>query len=977
MTKEKIEMIDSSQLLKQFGKITECEIDEANPELTNIKACDISKKFPATFTLYKHQVETIDATRAGNNVLLVAGTNSGKTEAAFLSIAESIKPGIASQSLFIYPVKALAADQKLRLDQYCSPYDLSVCVFDADNNSRYDEIVQSELLLTNPHMLLIRLKSADQTVIQCLKNLRFVILDEIHCYTAYQINLLFAMMKFIQDSLNLNFQLILLSATVGNPEEINQTLTKLFKRDSTIVRGRTKHPSTKIQLLSAINTRIPYSSHLIENEVAIKLVEKYAFDNCSTLVFNDTIKDANMIGQKAHVTVEDRVAIHHSSVQKSERTKNEQNFRSGKIPVMVTVKTLQQGIDIGSVQRIVHVGLPYKQTDFWQRQGRMGRREGIEKCESVILPSPKVAFDMFVVSEKERFQEFMTKRVEKILLKQDGKIIKMFIGCMKAKWNLSLEQQEIEFLKTNRLIEPKSNLNKFSSANTENYDLTDTGRKFIYTLNFYTGSSVKVKNRFGREIQIGNMSLSEVQPNSILFNNNIRDPQFYVVTDLDPNKSEAIVSPIEGEFSQNVCSKIKSWAMFSQTNIDFSMTNPDSIFGNIILKPALVQHLEYVTEVEKGKRKRRFRILGEFDNVFGQDEFLSNYVLSSIPTDFLKSMEKELKDVNILGIIIDAAFSCIRNGLRSKFDIAYDEFAHILSPIDENNLISKFIFYETSCSDTIKDINWVLISSSAREFLKFVQKRDEAGLFYLRGSHSYFKLIDDFREESKKAVYNWIEKSIDIVIKEIGQKLELVKKVCENEKQCKNNGDNHIYSAMCRKALDELLIQNPELKSIYSRLMVFYVDNYIACNWPLQNITIAASRSSQIENRYVMFVSIPALAKLSDSAVTALMLHELTHLQNIEEARPFQNDIEEEVAVHERVNKEASTNRKIKDGSKELNRYLSQIQKKDKYSLTDLLTIGGTIIENLRWEKIRGIKHIHWFQNGHEYHYHELKNTTK
>jgi hypothetical protein len=238
-------------------------------------------------------------------------------------------------------------------------------------------------------------------------------------------------------------------------------------------------------------------------------------------------------------------------------------------------------------------------------------------------------------------------------------------------------------------------------------------------------------------------------------------------------------------------------------------------------------------------------------------------------------------------------------------------------------------------------------------------------------------LIDDYGEEKKKTVYNWIEKSIEIVIKEIMQKLELAKKVCENEKQCKINGDSHGYSARCRKALDELLTQNPEYKNIYNRLVVFYVDNYIACNWPLQNITIAAARSSQIENRYVMFVSIPALTKLSDSAVTALMLHELTHLQNREEARPFQNVIEEEASVCKRVNKEARTNQKIKDGSKELNRCLSQIQNENKYSLNELLTIGGTIIENLRWEKVRGIKHIHWFQNGHEYHYHELKNTTK
>jgi len=185
--------------------------------------------------------------------------------------------------------------------------------------------------------------------------------------------------------------------------------------------------------------------------------------------------------------------------------------------------------------------------------------------------------------------------------------------------------------------------------------------------------------------------------------------------------------------------------------------------------------------------------------------------------------------------------------------------------------------------------------------------------------------------------------------------------------------DNHIYSRICKNALEELLVQNPHLKSIYGKLVVFYIDSYIESGWFLQNITIAASRSSQIENRYVMFLSVPALAKLSDSAVSTLMMHELAHLQHIDEARPFQNYIEEEESVHEVVNREAMRDMKIKDGLTELNRYLGRIQSEGKYSLNELLTIGGTIIENLRWETVKGIKYLHWFRNGEEYHYHEVK----
>ena len=100
--------------------------------------------------------------------------------------------------------------------------------------------------------------------------------------------------------------------------------------------------------------------------------------------------------------------------------------------------------------------------------------------------------------------------------------------------------------------------------------------------------------------------------------------------------------------------------------------------------------------------------------------------------------------------------------------------------------LANFIFYETSCSDTIRDINWVLVSNGAKEFLKFVQESDQAGLFYLRGSHGYLKMIDDYKDDTKKEVYKWIEKAIDVLIQEIIRKLELAKKVCENEKTLPN-----------------------------------------------------------------------------------------------------------------------------------------------------------------------------------------------
>ncbi|MEM4430192.1 MAG: DEAD/DEAH box helicase, partial [Thermofilaceae archaeon] len=95
------------------------EEEGCEPTRTNVRFAELLPELKeshlGTELLYLHQLQAVEALEAGKNLVLIAGTGSGKTEAWFLYTARRRIPTLA-----LYPTLALANDQVQRLSNYCS-----------------------------------------------------------------------------------------------------------------------------------------------------------------------------------------------------------------------------------------------------------------------------------------------------------------------------------------------------------------------------------------------------------------------------------------------------------------------------------------------------------------------------------------------------------------------------------------------------------------------------------------------------------------------------------------------------------------------------------------------------------------------------------------------------------------------------------------------------------------------------------------
>ena len=313
---------------------------------------------------------------AGSDCLLIGPTAGGKTEAAvFPLLTRMVEEDWQGLSvIYVTPLKALLNNLHPRLEQYAAWLGRTVGLWhgdvgDTDRRRMLGE--QPDILLTTPESLEAMLISTRVDHRAMFAQVRAVVVDELHAFAGADRGWhLLAVLERIQRLAGQRIQRVGLSATVGNPEEMLTWLQGSAAGEGeggVVVTGEPEGAASS----SPVEVTLDYVGSV--GNAAEVLSRLYRGEK--RLVFCESRRRAEELAFELRargVTT----FVSHSSLSADERRVSERAFAEASDCVIVATSTLELGVDIGDLDRMIQIDAPRSVAAFLQRLGRTGRRAG-------------------------------------------------------------------------------------------------------------------------------------------------------------------------------------------------------------------------------------------------------------------------------------------------------------------------------------------------------------------------------------------------------------------------------------------------------------------------------------------------------------------------------------------------------------------------------------------------------------------------
>jgi DEAD/DEAH box helicase domain-containing protein len=359
--------------------------------------------------LYTHQAAAYEAASARRNFVVVTPTASGKTLCYNLPVLDAVARDPAARALYLFPTKALAADQLVELRALAGAADigLKTHTYDGDTPANVRSVVRAagQVVITNPDMLHSAILPHHTKWFKLFENLQFVVIDELHTYRGLfgsHVANVVRRLRRICTHYGADPIFICASATIANPRELAERVLEApveLIDDNGAPAGR-KHilvvnPPVANEELGIRSSALLTGQHLAERLIG---------GGVQTIAFARSRTSVEVLTTYLRETFEPPPGHPHTirgyrgGYLPNERHEIEAGLREGRVRGVVATNALELGIDIGSLDAAISIGYPGTIASTWQQMGRSGRRTGTSLAALVCSSAP---IDQFLAAHPE------------------------------------------------------------------------------------------------------------------------------------------------------------------------------------------------------------------------------------------------------------------------------------------------------------------------------------------------------------------------------------------------------------------------------------------------------------------------------------------------------------------------------------------------------------------------------------------------
>ncbi|HEY7367589.1 MAG TPA: DEAD/DEAH box helicase [Nitrosopumilaceae archaeon] len=332
------------------------------------------------------------------DVLVIAPTGSGKTECSVIPIFSHIKHSKKLgkiKAIYITPLRALNRDVFRRIISYAQNDGLSIEIRHGDTSQSARRKISNsppDILITTPETLVILL--TQKKILDALSELDWIVIDEVHELLGNERGAQLSLsLERLQLNSNSEITRIGLSATIGNPEEACKFVVGTKRKLKIIQDTSIRKYDVEVKYLEGTISDV--AEYIIEYVTKLNL-------HSPILLFTNTRGEseflASILKEKSTMNIE----LHHGSLSSQVREETESSLREGKEGIVVCTSSLELGLDIGSIELVIHYGSPRQVSKLIQRIGRSKHSKGSSAKGLIITNSVDDEYEANALLERIR-----------------------------------------------------------------------------------------------------------------------------------------------------------------------------------------------------------------------------------------------------------------------------------------------------------------------------------------------------------------------------------------------------------------------------------------------------------------------------------------------------------------------------------------------------------------------------------------------